>query len=289
MKEAVLQVLDAAVAFAPAADSAATRFRVEWEEPDGGAVRQAVARLQADYIAGLPEKKRVYLEASLPRFRFVVQQAVRYFPKGGKVLDLGCAPGFMGNMLHNLGYEMHGIDLNTAWEETYPDRQWLEELHVQAIDVEKQALPFADCTFDGAVFTEVLEHIAFAKPVDVLNELTRVLKPGGSLLLTTPNVCNLANILALAKGKNIFWAPEIFYGSSDRHNREYTPAEVVATVEAAGLEIADRFRFNGPNNWNGASIDHMYETLDLLRGLDSSLLGNTIFVIARRPGTSQNA
>ncbi len=153
---------------------------------------------------------------------------------------------------------------------------------MQAVDAEKAPLPFPDATFDGAIFTEVLEHIAIANPVSVIKEIARVLKPGATVLLTTPNVCNLANLIALAQGNNIFWAPEIFYGSTDRHNREYTPAEVMATVERSGLEIVDKFLFNGPNNWNGASGGHIYETLDLLRGLDSPLLGNTVFVVARR-------
>jgi 2-polyprenyl-3-methyl-5-hydroxy-6-metoxy-1,4-benzoquinol methylase len=213
----------------------------------------------------------------------VAAAALQYFPRAGKILDLGCAPGHMGIILHGLGYELHGVDLNRLWEETYPDKKWLQSLNVQALDVEKEPLPFADTTFDGVVFTEVLEHIAFVPPAKVLGEIARVLKPQAVLLLSTPNVCNLANILALAKGRNIFWAPEMFYGSSDRHNREYTPAEVLATVEQSGLEVVDQFLFNGPNNWNGAAIEDMYETLDLLRGLDSPLLGNTIFVAARRP------
>lgn len=283
MKQEVLQVLDAVLAFSPSSDQPNARFRVEWQEPMDGPAAEAVEKLRQQYLDQLPEKKKVYVEASIPRYRFVSAAALRHFRRGGKVLDLGCAPGHMGIILNSLGFEVHGIDLNQLWEETYPEKKWLQSLNVQALDVEKEALPFGDATFDGVLFTEVLEHIALVAPTKVLREIARVLKPDAVLLLTTPNVCNLANILALAKGKNIFWAPEIFYGSSDRHNREYTPAEVVATVEQSGLEVADRFLFNGPNNWNGAAIDNMYETLDLLRGLDSPLLGNTVFVVAGRP------
>ncbi len=283
MKEAVLQVLDAVLAFAPPVDPA-HRFRVEWHEPVGGPSEEAIRKLQAQYLDSLPEKKKNYVETSLPRYRFVADAAVRYFPRTGKILDLGCAPGHMGIILHHLGFEMHGIDLNQLWEETYPERKWLQELNVQALDVEKQPLPFSDASFDGALFTEVLEHIAFTPPVQVMSEIRRVLKPQATMLLTTPNVCNLANILTLAKGKNIFWAPEIFYGGPDRHNREYTPDEVITAVEQSGFEIVDRFLFNGYNNWNAAGADYIYETMDLLRDLDTPLLGNTVFVVGRRPG-----
>ena len=283
MKEAVLQVLDAALAFTPPANSPDAQFRVEWQEPDIGPGQHAVGKVQQQYSQNLPERKKVYLEVSLPRFRFIAHAALHYIPKQGKVLDLGCAPGYLGIVLHHLGFTVHGIDLNRLWEETYPERKWLQEFNVQAVDIEKEPLPFSDASFDGVIFAEILEHIAITPPVVILKEIARVLKPGAVLLLTTPNVCNLANILALAKGKNIFWAPEIFYGGTDRHNREYTPSEVVAVVEASGLQIADKFLFNGPNNWNGAAAEHIYDTLELFRGLNSPLLGNTVFVAAKRP------
>ena len=281
MKQNVLQVLDAVLSFSPP-DSSPARFRVEWQEPENGRAAEAIRKFQQHYLDSLPDNKKVYVESSLPRYRFVADAAVRYFPASGKLLDLGCAPGHMGILLDDLGFEVHGIDMNQLWEDTYPDRKWLAQLHVQALNVEKEPLPFPDATFDGVLFAEVLEHIAITTPVNILKEIARVLKPGAVLVLTTPNVCNLANILTLAKGKNIFWSPDIFYGSLDRHNREYTPAEVLASVEQSGLEIVDKFLFNGPNNWNGAAAANMYETLDLLRGLDSPLLGNTVFVAARR-------
>lgn len=283
MKQAVLQVLDAVLEFSPDPKSSKTRFRVEWEEPDTGAAGLAVRKFQREYVDGLPPEKKQYVECSLPRYRFVANAALKHFPRNGKLLDLGCAPGHMGFILHSMGFEIHGIDLNQLWEETYPSREWLQELNVQALDVEKNPLPFPDESFDGVLFTEVLEHIAFAAPTDILKEIQRVLRPNAVVLLTTPNVCNLANILALAKGKNIFWAPEIFYGGTDRHNREYTPAEVITTVEQSGLEIVDKFLFNGPNNWNGAASENIYDILDLVRGLNSLLLGNTVFIAARRP------
>ena len=57
----------------------------------------------------------------------------------------------------------------------------------------------------------------------------------------------------------------------------------LARVEQSGLEIVDRFLFNGPNNWNGAAADNLYNTLEVLRDLDTPLLGNTVFVISKRP------
>src|SRR5271157_2870041 len=173
MREGVLQVLDAVLAFAPTRDSSGAQFRVEWNEPGEGAVSAAVQQLQSDYLDALPAKKQHYVECSLPRFRFVAAEAMKQFPPASKVLDLGCAPGYLSIILHHLGFEPHGVDLNTLWEETYPERKWLQELHVQAVDMEKEPLPFPDAAFDGAIFTEVLEHIAITDPVNVLKEIAR--------------------------------------------------------------------------------------------------------------------
>lgn len=283
MTEDVLALFEAVLPFAAKGGGWAKGFRLKWDALQKGRAADAVKRLESEYLQDLPKNKKDYIDTSLPRFRFVAEEAAKQFPANGKVLDLGCAPGYLGIVLHYLGFELHGIDLNQLWEETYPDPKWIREFQVQAVDVEKAGLPFGDATFDGALFTEVLEHIAIQDPAITLKEIARVLKPKAKLLLTTPNVCNLANIITLAKGKNIFWAPEIFYGGTDRHNREYTPDEVVAVVQKAGLQVVDRFLFNGPNNWNAGGADEMYQTLDLLREFDMPLLGNTVFIVAQRP------
>jgi 2-polyprenyl-3-methyl-5-hydroxy-6-metoxy-1,4-benzoquinol methylase len=283
MKETILALLDAVLPFSLHDNAWPDEIRVEWNEPASGPAADAIKRVEAEHLQNLPEKKKYYVDASLSRFRFVAREAIKHFPARGKVLDLGCAPGYLGIILNELQFEVHGLDLNQLWEETYPHPKWIQELRVQAVDVERSPLPFPDGGFDGVLFTEVLEHIAIVDPVKVLHEIARILKPNATLLLTTPNVCNLANLIALAKGRNIFWPPEIFYGGTDRHNREYTPSEAMAVVEKAGLRVVDGFLFNGPNNWNAGGAAEMYMTLDLLREFNVPVLGNTIFVVAQKP------
>jgi 2-polyprenyl-3-methyl-5-hydroxy-6-metoxy-1,4-benzoquinol methylase len=280
--EAVTNLFQALRAWGVPDDAAS--FRVLFEEPDTPAVRLVVEAAQEYYLDHLSDKQRVYLESSLPRYKFAVDRLLKYVPVGpARILDVGCAPGYLGILLDTLGYRVHGIDLNEGWFDEYPGREWLGFLNVQACNVEESPLPFPAESFDSVMFTEVLEHIAITDPRRILAELRRVLKPGGYLFLTTPNVANLANVIALARGQNIFWAPEIFYGSTDRHNREYTPDEALAIVSAAGFRIVERFLFNGPNNWNGATASLVCENLQRLRDAasDSPLLGNTIFLVGQ--------
>lgn len=256
-------------------------FPVIWDEPDSPVVRQVVETAQANYFPNLSGDQKIYFECSLPRFQFVLDRVTKYLPLNSRILDMGCAPGYLSIFLDTLGYQMSGIDLNQLWFSKYPDPQWIAFLNIKTVDVERSALPFPDGSFDGVLFTEVLEHIAICAPERILAEFRRVLKPHGYLFLTTPNVANVSNILALATGTNVFWPPRIFYGSTDRHNREYTPSEVVSLVRSAGFEVCESLLFNGPNNWNTATAALIYENLSTLGRPDYPMFGNTICVVAK--------
>jgi hypothetical protein len=108
-----------------------------------------------------------------------------------------------------------------------------------------------------------------------------VLVPGGPLILSTPNVCNLTNIIALLNGKNVFWEPDKFYGSTDRHNREFTPQEVREVVQAGGFREIALYGINCPSNWNCHKASYARQMIGKF-GDDSPLLRNTIMVIARK-------
>jgi len=71
------------------------------------------------------------------------------------------------------------------------------------VNVERDPFPFADATFDVALFCEVIEHMQM-DPLHALAELNRVLKPGGTLVLTTPNAARLENVSALLAGHNVY-------------------------------------------------------------------------------------
>jgi SAM-dependent methyltransferase len=90
---------------------------------------------------------------------------------------------------------------------------------------------------DLVVMAEVLEHLQ-VPPQAVLETLASWLRPGGELLLQTPNAVSLPKRLRMLRGYNPFMMPGE-PGDMSPHVREYTVAELRQLGEAAGLTVID--------------------------------------------------
>lgn len=126
--------------------------------------------------------------------------------------------------------------------EKYHESYDLAFLH---FNIETERFPYSDGFFDFVLFCEIIEHLV-QNPTWALVEIHRVLKPGGRVLITTPNVLRLQNVLALLTHRNIY-DPYSGYGPYGRHNREYTTHELVDLVYGCGFEIeqvvtADKYK-----------------------------------------------
>ena len=104
---------------------------------------------------------------------------------GKKILDIGFGSGGIAVVFSRAGAEMHGVDVD-------PELKSLAERNVAAKGAradfkiyDGSTLPYGDNYFDYLVCFSVLEHVSF--PDKLLNEMLRVLKPGGKVLLSLPN------------------------------------------------------------------------------------------------------
>lgn len=100
---------------------------------------------------------------------------------GERLLDLGAGHGNISKFFLDQGYEVYGIEWTTAGAKK------LCKIGVQAIqhDIEDIPYQYADNFFDEVFWGDNIEHLFF--PEVVAKEIYRILKPGGRLVLSTPN------------------------------------------------------------------------------------------------------
>lgn len=104
-----------------------------------------------------------------------------YHPKS--ILDVGCAKGFLVKAFLELGIkDVRGIDVSK-----YAIGQVSAEVRkkLQVVDVEKERIPFPDASFELIAALDLIEHLV--NPKKALQEIYRVLKPGGKVCVTTPS------------------------------------------------------------------------------------------------------
>ena len=101
--------------------------------------------------------------------------------KRGKILDIPAGKGALAIRLKMLGYEIFCCDL-------YPTLFKLEDFEIKPGDLDK-TLPYADESFDYIACVEGLEHIE--NPANAIREFARLLKKGGLLIVSIPNIMNI--------------------------------------------------------------------------------------------------
>lgn len=114
-----------------------------------------------------------------------------------RILDLGCGNGSLTNALANYGYEMVGIEESSQGIEiarhNFPSCQF-----IQGSIYNLPYQQFSDL-FDVIISTEVIEHLFY--PRELVRSAQKCLRPGGSLILTTPYHGYLKNLILSLTGK----------------------------------------------------------------------------------------
>ncbi len=161
------------------------------------------------------------------------------------------------------------------------------ECDIDHFDAERDIYPYSDASFDTVLCCELIEHL-FTDPMHMMSEINRILKPGGHLVLTTPNLGSLRAISAILQGYHPSFFPAYIRPRKEgeeaeaRHNREYVPMEVQHLLTDAGFEILrlETGEFLEEPHPEFAWINHM---LDRYR-VHQTLRGDGIYALGRKTG-----
>ena len=107
---------------------------------------------------------------------------------------------------------------------------------LQKFNAEKDIWPYEDNFFDVVLCMEILEHLLL-DPCMVFREANRVLKKGGILIATTPNIACYESIENLIHSRSPYtYGVYSSHGEYGRHNREFVPQEVKELGDCSGFE-----------------------------------------------------
>lgn len=177
---------------------------VKMEEFDDGSGYDSAFALRDDLMA----RHRVSL-ASLERFAAV-----------GTLLDVGCGPAFLLEAARERGWDATGVDPSPF------SAEHARGLGFAAYEGLLENLRLEAGSFDAIALLQVVEHLP--DPRSLLAECKRLLRPGGALLVATPNP---ASLLARVKRERFnYWIPPM-------HCAWYTPASLQRLLQKAGFAI----------------------------------------------------
>lgn len=198
--------------------TASNRFGSAWQRPRGPLVSKAALE---ERISDAHYRNEAEYERSSKRFmRAMVPPAPPLH-----ILDVGCGTGLNAGKLARQGHSVVGIDLSPVAIESFRAKGF----EGMVCDIEAGPLPLPAASFDLVYASEVIEHCA--DTAAFLQTLRRPLKPGGTLLLSTPNSAFWAYRLLGLLGRT----PSEYQHPG--HVRFFSRRSLEAAITAAGFEI----------------------------------------------------
>ncbi len=145
-----------------------------------------------------------------------------------RLLDVGCGQGHITDSIKKEfpNYDIHGLDHSISAID-YANSNFRD---VDFIVADAYHPPFESEYFDIIVFNNIWEHVP--DPLNLLNSVSRVLKPYGSLIISTPSRYRYLNLFRIVLGKNVRFV-------SKTHVTEYTVGQIKEQLRFGGYEVCE--------------------------------------------------
>ena len=200
--------------------------------------------------------------------------ALRLIGRDRRVLDVGCATGYMCERLTETGCQVVGVDADQlALEQA---RKWCEQVVLSDLDLDGLRNVPADPRFDAILFGDVLEHLR--DPLPVLRQAIGLLAPAGFVVVSVPNVAHAAVRLALLQGR---WNYSRVGLLDSTHLRFFTRSSLLDLLREAGLGVETIERTVAPWNATEIQIDQSLVPPEVVRSLELDREATTYQFVAK--------
>ncbi len=194
----------------------------------------------ASVVQSLISPEDTYHQGHARRMARTLQTLVENEPQG-KLLEIGTSH-LMPLAIKELGLELDISVTDFDLTKEYSGKMECSlnnkttEVDVYRVNLEENTIPVPDETFDIILLCEVIEHME-VDPMFMLAEINRVLKHGGKLILTTPNITSSRNISKILSGIEPYFYMQYRHDRSlYRHNYEYSVPTLKSVLAAAGFQ-----------------------------------------------------
>jgi 2-polyprenyl-3-methyl-5-hydroxy-6-metoxy-1,4-benzoquinol methylase len=215
---------------------------------------------------------REYLRFHAKRYAFLLDEVDRR--EHGRILDIG--PSFQTTMMRE-SYPDSAVDTLGFLDVRFPRRENDRHIDFDLNDcLNQECWPVLETPYDMVVMAEVLEHVyTAARPV--LTFVASLLRPGGTLILQTPNAVNLGRRLSTLRGQNPFGMIRE-EKKNPGHFCEFTVEDLKLAAESANLLVQE----TTVTNYFG-SPGYRKTIYEMLCTLLPGELRDGITLIARKP------
>jgi 2-polyprenyl-3-methyl-5-hydroxy-6-metoxy-1,4-benzoquinol methylase len=189
-------------------------------------------------------------------------------PAGAKdVLDVGCAQATLALQLAEAGYAVTAVDIRQGFLD-YAQTRWTHG-DINFITGNVFEVNFAK-KFDVIFANQILEHLVY--PAEFVQKLALFLRPGGKMVMTTPNWAYIKNALPSYSelGDPSQWEDHQYTADGDGHFFAYTAEELLAIFRQAGLSEVQCTPYETP--WISGHLKfrylHSVAPYSMLKALD---------------------
>jgi 2-polyprenyl-3-methyl-5-hydroxy-6-metoxy-1,4-benzoquinol methylase len=196
---------------------------------------------------------------------------------GEHLLDVGCGSGIMADRLAQLGAQVLGIDANPAAVDYARTTFGRAELEFRAGYLDQ--LELAPASFDGATCFEVIEHVFPDQVRKLMDDLFALIRPGGSLLITTPNYRGLWPLIEWLTDR----VGPTTTMAGDQHVTHFHRRMLRAFLEQAGFEVVKVRTFCTFGPFLTPASRRLSDGCGQLERRVDLPFGNLLAALARRP------